>query len=99
MNHETFTSERKRVTTVVEKDGQKYLFVKGASELIVDASDKLLKLQTGQITALDPAMRQTLSQVIGDFNRQSLRTVAFAYRKLNEFHPERKSEKGVFEDE
>ena len=42
-----FSSDRKRMSTIVQVDGKTYSFMKGASEYMLEISDNLLELSSG----------------------------------------------------
>jgi Ca2+ transporting ATPase len=83
INVATFTSERKRMSTIIEKaDGGHRLYIKGASEYIVDSCDKIVDLISGNIMPLDNTIREETKQAITTFAKKSLRTIGMAYVDL-----------------
>jgi Ca2+ transporting ATPase len=83
INVATFTSERKRMSTIIEKaDGGHRLYIKGASEYIVDSCDKIVELMSGNIMPLDDSIREETKQAINTFAKKSLRTIGMAYVDL-----------------
>lgn len=63
-----FNSNRKRMSKVVEVDGKTYVFMKGASEYIVEACDKIIDLKSNTISPLDP---HTEKEVISAINHMA----------------------------
>jgi Ca2+ transporting ATPase len=83
INVATFTSERKRMSTIIEKsDGSHRLYIKGASEYIVESCDKIVDLNSGNIIPLDNTIREETKQAITSFAKKSLRTIGMAYVDL-----------------
>ncbi|MCP0886605.1 cation-translocating P-type ATPase [Ligilactobacillus sp. WILCCON 0076] len=77
-----FDSERKLMSVIVEKNGEKFLFIKGAV-------DELLKRTVSieinnQITPLSANARAEILQVNQQMAQLALRVLAFAYRPLAE---------------
>eukprot|EP00759_Apiculatamorpha_spiralis_P021680 PhF_6_TR26308/c0_g1_i1/m.37773/K05850/ATP2B; Ca2+ transporting ATPase, plasma membrane len=76
-NSYPFTSAKKRMTTCIRKGDTMRVHVKGASEMVLaDCKNILLH---GQVKELDPATRESILDVINDFARNRLRTIAIAY--------------------
>lgn len=85
-----FSSERKSMGLVVKIDvrGHKVyrLFIKGASELILQHSSGIIDLFNAdelRTDVLTPDKRQLMTETIEKYASDSLRTIAFAYR---DFH-------------
>lgn len=77
-----FDSERKLMSVIVEKNGEKFLFIKGAV-------DELLKRTVSfeinnQVTPLSANARAEILQVNQQMAQLALRVLAFAYRPLAE---------------
>ena len=54
INIEEMDSRRKRMSTIIEKtDGKHRLYIKGASEFIVESCDKILDLEKNQVLPLN----------------------------------------------
>ena len=56
------------MSKVVEVDGKTYIFMKGASEYIVEACDKIIDLKNNTIEPLDPTLEK---EVIGAINHMA----------------------------
>ena len=76
-----FSSERKRMTTVVEAGGGLVALVKGASEVVLERTQKYLS-RDGSEHAWHPELRQRISQQILEAAGDAMRTLGFAYAKL-----------------
>jgi len=80
---ETFTSERKRMSTIIEKpNGQHRLYIKGASEYIVQSCNKMLNLNNGEIDDFTASKRAETDNAILAYAKKSLRTIGMAYVDL-----------------
>ncbi|CAD8083816.1 unnamed protein product [Paramecium primaurelia] len=77
-----FSSRRKKMATVIYYKGFLRVFVKGASEIILNQSTKLIA--KGQEHFLDENKKKQIKQdVIDRFASRSLRTIAIAYKDTN----------------
>merc|ERR1719223_99584 len=76
-----FDSARKRMSTVIEVDGQRRLCIKGASEIILETCTHYLA-EDGTRTPLDDTMRSNLTAQITSFAQEALRTIGLAYKDL-----------------
>eukprot|EP00831_Metopus_contortus_P056942 TRINITY_DN492_c0_g1_i1.p1 TRINITY_DN492_c0_g1~~TRINITY_DN492_c0_g1_i1.p1 ORF type:complete len:577 (-),score=128.99 TRINITY_DN492_c0_g1_i1:972-2702(-) len=84
-----FTSQRKKMSTIIEKDTSLHrLYIKGASEKVLDACSHFQS--KGRITKISNEMRSRISNSVDRFNKSALRTISVAYRELrpDEFGPE-----------
>jgi Ca2+-transporting ATPase len=76
-----FTSERKRMTTVHESpQGQVFSYVKGAVELILERSDRIVK--DGKIEKLSVSKKEQILKTNEEMANQALRVLAIAYKEL-----------------
>lgn len=81
----TFTSDRKRMSTIVEMNGKTYIFIKGASEYILKLSNSFLNLKDNKVVQMDTE-GNTLSSVekaIESMATKALRTIGIAYKEVN----------------
>eukprot|EP00667_Euglena_gracilis_P000966 EG_transcript_966 len=77
-----FSSARKRMTTLVRQNGKCRAYIKGASEMVLeDCSDALTP--TGPLE-LNVHYRAALMQTIEQMANQGNRTIAIAYRDLDD---------------
>jgi P-type Ca2+ transporter type 2C len=76
-----FSSERKRMTSVVERDGRLLVLMKGASEVVFDRCRSRLNGE-GVVVALTIADRDAIAAQIRDASSRAMRTLAFAHRDL-----------------
>ena len=65
-----FSTERKMMATLAEVDGAQYLFVKGAPEIVMK-----------KCVIEDRMLRQT-SEELDEWQHKAMRTLAFAYKKV-----------------
>ena len=65
-----FSTERKMMATLAEVDGETYLFVKGAPEILMK-----------KCIIEDRMMRQTAEE-LDEWQHKAMRTLAFAYKKI-----------------
>ncbi len=76
-----FSSERKRMTTVIEHGGALLALVKGAPELILESSTHYLTTE-GESSELDAVTREKITAALQLAAGQGMRTLAFAHRTL-----------------
>ena len=77
----SFSSDRKKMSTIVKIGGEETLFCKGAAE-IVSAICTSYYGADGKVVPLDGAMRKQLEQTISDYADEGLRTLCIAERKV-----------------
>jgi len=71
------------MSTIIEKsDGKHRLYIKGASEYIVDSCDKILDLDKNQVLPMDEKLKADTTQAITNYAKKSLRTIGMAYVDL-----------------
>jgi len=76
-----FTSERKRMTTVHQRDeGEVYAFMKGAPEVVLEDCSHIL--EDGEEKQLTNARRQEILAANEKLAGEALRVLGMAYRKL-----------------
>ncbi|AAM24007.1 Ca2+-transporting ATPase [Caldanaerobacter subterraneus subsp. tengcongensis MB4] len=75
-----FDSERKRMTVIVEIDGEKYAYTKGAPDVILELCS--FKYVNGKEVPLTPFDKKRVLDVNESFGKEALRVLAFAYKKL-----------------
>lgn len=76
-----FSSDRKRMTSVVASDGRLLLLVKGASEIVLEHCTHRLDA-TGELTPLTKSDREHVEVQLADAASRAMRTLAFAHREL-----------------
>lgn len=76
-----FSSERKRMTSVIRYGDHIAALVKGAPEWVLEQSTHYLDAD-GTAREWTPAMRELLHQALGDAAGQAMRTLAFGYALL-----------------
>ena len=81
----TFSSDRKRMSTIVPYDGAYSAFVKGAAEIVSELCDNFLD-GNNALQPLDKNTRQVVQKTISDFADEGLRTICIAKKiiPLNE---------------
>jgi len=78
-----FTSERKRMTAVHKlQKGKVAVYVKGAVEMILERSDRILK--NGKSTKLSAKEKQQILKINEEMANQALRVLAVAYKEVPE---------------
>ena len=98
----TFSSDRKRMSTVIKaSNGKHYAFIKGASEYMIEISNKFHDLETGQITDITPDLLKQLNDSIENMARKALRTIGLAYKEINidQTDLETKDQRGIHDYE
>ena len=75
----SFSSDRKRMSTVVKIDKEDMLFCKGASEVVAVLCTHYYQTN-GALAPIDAAMRKQIDQIISDYADEGLRTLCIAER-------------------
>jgi Ca2+ transporting ATPase len=78
----SFSSDRKRMSTIVKVSGKDMLFCKGAAEIVSGICTKYYK-NDGTIGDIDASMRKQLEQTISDYADEGLRTLCIAERDVS----------------
>jgi P-type Ca2+ transporter type 2C len=73
-------SERKRMTTINEFEGENYILVKGAPEIIIERCDHVE--ENGKITSMTAEYQGNVLKELKNMTSQALRVLALAYRKM-----------------
>ena len=81
LKQQPFSTEKKYMATIAEVDGEKYLLVKGAPEIVLDLCEMEEKYRNQALRELD------------EWQHKAMRTLAFAYRRID--RGEAASEKSV----
>ena len=90
LDEAAFDSTRKRMTTVHSAGEGRYLVaVKGAPEIVAELATSILTPDGPE--ALDEARRAGITDVAGDYAGRGLRTLALAYRHVDELPDDPKS--------
>ena len=76
-----FSSERKRMTTVVEHRGVLMSLVKGAPEIVLEHCTHYLAAD-GHVQELSEMARQGIVTALQDASSHAMRTLGFAFKKL-----------------
>jgi Ca2+-transporting ATPase len=76
-----FSSERKRMTTVIRYGDRLVALVKGAPEWMLEQSDFMLD-EAGNVTALSEAKRQAIRGRLQEAAGKAMRTLAFGFASL-----------------
>ena len=83
-----FDSGRKCMGVVIQLDNGKYrLYVKGASEILLEKCTAIIHDPTKEIdsSSMTADNRQTLTNLIDNYARRSLRTIAMVYRDFDKW--------------
>ena len=96
-----FSSARKRMSVIIDyRNEERYLFVKGASEMVLQSCNKWFDPQTNKIEVISKSTKDKIEGVIRKMAEGSLRTLCLAYRPLfDSDNLEKKDQKGVYEIE
>jgi Ca2+-transporting ATPase len=81
-----FSSDRKRMTTVLAIEGRLHCFVKGAPEWVLDHC-RFIQTSSGAANAMSPDLRANVQGQLDAAARQAMRTLAFAHAVLPEGTP------------
>lgn len=81
LKQQPFSTEKKYMATIAEVDGEKYLLVKGAPEIVLDLCEMEKRYRNQALRELD------------EWQHKAMRTLAFAYRRID--RGEAASEKSV----
>src|SRR5262249_10155244 len=76
-----FSSDRKRMTSVVEREGRLVVFMKGAPEIVLERCTHGLD-GAGETVPLTDADLQVLAGQLREAAGRAMRTLAFAHRDL-----------------
>jgi Ca2+-transporting ATPase len=76
-----FSSERKRMTTVIRYGDRLVALVKGAPEWVLENSDFLLG-EDGSVTPVTEAKRRAIRERLREASSRAMRTLAFAFAPL-----------------
>ncbi|KAI4227456.1 MAG: hypothetical protein L6R40_008207 [Gallowayella cf. fulva] len=85
-----FDSGRKCMATVIRLDnGNHRMFVKGASELMLDKCQRIIKTPTQGLleSPLTEDLRRSLGDTINAYASRSLRTIGFLYKDYEQWPP------------
>ncbi|MFB6214573.1 MAG: cation-translocating P-type ATPase, partial [Candidatus Bipolaricaulia bacterium] len=74
-----FSSEREMAQALVSEDGSSVRYSKGAPEVIVDRSDRILV--DGEIQEFTEDWKEEVKQSVTDFSEEALRNLAFSYKE------------------
>lgn len=93
---EPFTSDRKRMSTIINFNGKHVCFIKGASEYITGTCDKLFNYKLNRLEDKDEKVQKSIENAIDGFAKKALRTIGVAYKEVNFAQLDMtKNEKGV----
>ncbi|KAL2006115.1 hypothetical protein VTN00DRAFT_9769 [Thermoascus crustaceus] len=85
-----FDSGRKCMAVVVKRPGGQYrMFVKGASEILISKSTRIIRDPTKDTTdaPLTEQNRSTLDNIVKNYASRSLRTIGLLYRDFEQWPP------------
>ena len=92
-----FTSERKRMTTIHETpDGQVFSYVKGAVEILLERSERIIK--DGKVVPLPRSEKEQILKTNEEMANQALRVLAIACKELPKLPAGTYDEDGVERD-
>ncbi|KAJ9212385.1 hypothetical protein DTO166G4_6016 [Paecilomyces variotii] len=85
-----FDSGRKCMAVVIkQQDGRYRMFVKGASEILISKSTRIISDPTKEPvdTPLTDQMRSSLNDIVANYASRSLRTIGLLYRDYDQWPP------------
>ena len=97
--YEPFTSDRKRMSTLIKDGDKKVYLLKGASEIVAGSCDMILDLKNGNQTKIDETLRAQINEAIITYAKNALRTIGIAYKYTDHVDPTSKNASGVLKDE
>ncbi|MEM5793539.1 MAG: cation-translocating P-type ATPase [Candidatus Aenigmatarchaeota archaeon] len=77
-----FDMDRKRMTTIHKFNGKYFAYTKGAPEIIIGLSTKIM--ENGKLVELTDEKRKELLKIIDHMASHALRVLAFSYREVDE---------------
>jgi magnesium-transporting ATPase (P-type) len=92
-----FSSSRKRMSVLLKSGSENYLFVKGASEMVLGCCNKWYDMKNNRVESITESLKGKMEENIKKMAESSLRTLCLAYRKISSCDDlQCKDEKGVF---
>ncbi|KAL3424469.1 calcium-translocating P-type ATPase [Phlyctema vagabunda] len=82
-----FDSNKKCMGAVIKTSSGYRLFVKGASEILLEACTAVANVTTGEVTELGASKKQDISDTIQAYALKSLRTIGLVYRDFPSWPP------------
>lgn len=89
----SFTSKRKRMSVVCQHGKRKFVFVKGAPEVILERCTKML--EGGHVRKMDKDARDKILKQDNEFSAHALRVLAFGYKEVKRDVPEKDIERDL----
>ena len=77
-----FDPDRKMMSTVYDKGGKKYIFVKGALESIFKVSDKVM--QDDKIVRLTNSQKNRIIKISDEFAKDTMRVLALGFKEVTD---------------
>ncbi|MDY6768869.1 MAG: cation-transporting P-type ATPase [Candidatus Nanohaloarchaea archaeon] len=81
-----FSSDRKRMTTINDADGDPTAYMKGAPQTVLDRCDRILI--DGEVQELTAAKQEELMEATHDFAGDALRVLGFARKEVDDVEAE-----------
>ncbi|MFH1544584.1 MAG: calcium-translocating P-type ATPase, SERCA-type [archaeon] len=88
MDEVPFSSERKLMSVVNEFKERKYVYSKGAAEVLLEKCDRIY--EKGNIRKMDEADRKRILEVNNEMGEKALRVLGFGFKELKEKEVEEK---------
>ncbi len=79
VNEISFTSKRKRMSVVCKHRNKRYVFSKGAPEVLLERCTKMFR--EGKVQRMDKKTREKILKQDNEFAAHALRVLAFAYKE------------------
>ena len=77
-----FSSARKRMSIITSYKNENYIFVKGASEMVLSTCSKWYDMESNKIEDINEHTKAKMQNAILEMANKSLRTLCIGYKKL-----------------
>lgn len=72
------------MSTIIKMDnGKHYVFMKGASEYMIDVSDTFLDFDTGKVMPINYEIKKDMNDAVLTMATQALRTIGLVYKEVD----------------
>jgi len=75
-----FSSERKRMSTIHKEGNKKFIYTKGAPDVVIHLCDKII--ENNKVRKLTEKDKHNILKINEEFAHEALRVLAFAYKPL-----------------
>ncbi len=94
----SFSSDRKRMSTTVDIHGKTFVYLKGASEFVLDLCDQIIDFKTSQVIPKTPQIHSEIEKNIQSMASKALRTIGICFKQVEKSQCdfETPDQRGVF---